>query len=65
MSLVENSVSEPQRNMAGSMSSFIRRNAPKGLIKSGLESTMEDESLSHIGVSLMKFMSSLINMKRR
>ena len=53
MPLVENNMPEPRRNMAGSVSSSMRRNAPKGLIKSGFESRMGDEFLSHMGLSLM------------
>jgi len=34
---------EPKRKRPNSMSFSIRKNAPKGLIESGLESAMEDE----------------------
>ena len=51
--------------MPGSMSSSVRRNAPKYLIENRLELAMEDEFLSDIGLSLIKFRSSRINMGLR
>ena len=47
------------------MSSSMRRNAPKGLIKSGFGSRMGDEFLSDTWWSLVKSMSRRINMVPR
>ena len=63
--MVENNVPESQKNVANSMSSFMKRIAPKGLIKRGLESTMGDEFLFHIGLSLIKIIYSLIDPELR
>ena len=61
MLLVENKMPKLRRSPASSVSSVMRLNAPKGLIKSGFESTMDDESLSDTGWSLTKSMSMRIN----